>query len=91
MENDVRGNDDLRRLLRGDGEVKPDQRRTRLALSRARRQIGQRDTFSFALVKIWAVLAKLVAPFFATLSEKQALMLKQRPPEVEKTNHKRPI
>ncbi len=72
MENPVDENEDIRQLLQGDKPPKSDQRRTRLALSRARRQVGQQDTMSFALVKIWAVLARLVAPFFAVIAEKQA-------------------
>ncbi len=42
------------------------------AVSRARREVGQRDTLAFALVRIWAVLARLLAPLFAFFGEKQA-------------------
>ena len=91
MADEMNENDDLRLLLKGGGETASDQRRTRLTLSRARRQIGQRDTFAFALVKIWAVLAKLVAPFFANIAERQAEMLKQQPPASAESDNKNSI
>ena len=46
--------------------------RARSAVSRARRQVGQRDTLAFALVRIWSALARLLAPLFAYFGEKQA-------------------
>ena len=45
------------------------------AVSRARRQVGQRDTMGFALVRLWAVLVRLLAPFFAYFGERQAQTL----------------
>ncbi len=86
MANEMNENEDIRQLLKGDGDTTFDQRRTRLTLSRARRQIGQRDTFAFALVKIWAVLARLVALFFATVAEKQAEMIKNQASASSETN-----
>ena len=47
------------------------------AVSRARRQVGQRDTLAFALVRIWAALARLLAPLFAFFGEKQARTIYQ--------------
>ena len=47
------------------------------AASRARRQVGQRDTLAFALVRIWSVLARLLAPLFAFFGEKQARTIYQ--------------
>lgn len=48
------------------------------AVSRARRQVGQRDTLAFALVRVWSVLARLLAPFFAFFGEKQAQTVYQQ-------------
>ncbi|MGB5163831.1 MAG: hypothetical protein WBN09_00965 [Woeseiaceae bacterium] len=68
----MRNEQQIRRLMQtGMGEP---QRRSQaaLAVSRARRQVGQRDTLTFALVRIWAALARMLAPFFALLGERQA-------------------
>ena len=48
------------------------------AVSRARRQIGQRDTLAFALVRVWSVLARLLAPLFTFIGEKQAQTVYQQ-------------
>ena len=48
------------------------------AVSRARRQIGQRDTLAFALVRVWSELARLLAPLFAFIGEKQAQTVYQQ-------------
>ena len=47
-------------------------RLARNAVVRARRVVGQKDTLVFLLVKIWAALARVLAPFFAAFAEKQA-------------------
>ncbi len=60
-----------------DGDNRPS--RALSAVSRARRQVGQRDTLAFALVRIWAALARLLAPLFAFLGEKQARSHYQKP------------
>jgi len=56
-------------------------------ISRARSSIGQRDTVMFAFVKMWTVLADLLAPIFAALSVKKNLASK--PTQInKKTNNK---
>lgn len=71
MENE----EDVRRLLNAGLNDETSSSRVSTALGRARRQVGQRDTLTFALVRIWAVLARLLAPVFATVSERQARAL----------------
>lgn len=44
----------------------------------AHRQVGQRDTLAFALVRVWSVLARLLAPVFAFFGEKQAQAVYQQ-------------
>ncbi len=73
MDND----NDIRQLLGGEELTTPNPDRTRKTMNRARRQVGQRDTLTFALVKVWATLAKLLAPFFAVVGEKQAQATQQ--------------
>ena len=68
-------NDDIRELLQGDQLAGRDRRQTSLALRRARRQVGQRDTLALALVRIWAVLARILAPFFAAFGQHQTQAL----------------
>lgn len=70
-------NDDIRQLLSGADINEHDPNRAKRVMNRARRQVGQRDTLTFALVKIWATLAKLLAPFFAIVGEKQAQATQQ--------------
>ena len=70
-------NDDIRQILNGDQLPKNDPDRTRKVMNRARRQVGQRDTLTFALVKVWATLARLLAPFFAAVGEGQARALQR--------------
>ncbi len=76
---DKRNENEVRRLMQTgmDGDDRPS--RALSAVSRARRQVGQRDTLAFALVRIWAALARLLAPLFAFLSEKQARTHYQKP------------
>ncbi|MDJ0708844.1 MAG: hypothetical protein QNJ14_00570 [Woeseiaceae bacterium] len=74
---DKRNEKNIRRLMQTgmDGDSRPS--RARSAVSRARRQVGQQDTLAFALVRIWAVLARLLAPLFAFFGEKQARAIYQ--------------
>lgn len=59
----------------------------RATINRARSSIGQRDTVMFAFVKMWTVLADLLAPIFAALSVKKNLASK--PTQInKKTNNK---
>lgn len=59
-----------------DSEERPS--RALSAVSRARRQVGQQDTLAFALFRVWAVLARLLAPLFAFFGEKQAQTIYQQ-------------
>ncbi len=68
----MRNEQDIRRLMQTGLYAGGRSSRSLTAVSRARRQVGQRDTLAFALVRIWAVLAKLLAPLFAFLGERQA-------------------
>lgn len=72
MEEEPIDDHDVRELLAGPGAVTGRKKLTSMVLRRARSQTGQRDVLLFVLVKIWAALAKVVAPFFAFLGEKQA-------------------
>ena len=72
MEDEVNEDPEIRQLLQADPEPGKDVRLARVALIKARRQVGQRDTLAFLFVKIWAALAKVLAPVFALLGERQA-------------------
>lgn len=63
---------EIRRLMKAGMDDPQTPARVSTVLSKARRQVGQRDTISFAMVRIWAVLARLLAPLFAAFSERQA-------------------
>ncbi len=67
----------VRRLMQTGMDDEARSSRPLKAASRARRQVGQRDTLAFALVRIWAALARLLAPLFAFFGEKQARTLHQ--------------
>ena len=68
----MRNEEDIRRLLRTGMKAEGGRTRALRAVSQARRQVGQRDTLGFALFRIWAVLARLLAPLFAIFGERQA-------------------
>lgn len=68
----MRNEKEIRKLMRAGMEVEGSRARALRAVSRARRQVGQRDTIGFALFRLWAVLAGLMAPMFASLGEHQA-------------------
>ena len=69
---DKRKEQEIRQLIQSGMEGDEHSSRPLLAVSRARRQVGQRDTLAFALVRVWSVLARLLAPVFAFFGEKQA-------------------
>ena len=69
---DTRNEEQIRRLMQTGMDTDERPSRALSAVSRARRQVGQRDTLAFALVRVWSVLARLLAPVFAFLGEKQA-------------------
>lgn len=64
---------EIRRLMQTGMDSDESPAVAQSALSEVRRKVGQRDTLAFALVKVWAALARLLAPFFAAVSERQAL------------------
>ena len=86
MNNRVDENDDLRQLLKGETSAGHDRRRTSKALNRARRNVVQRDSLTFVVVKLWATLARLLAPFFAAFGEKQAQAMPRQPGPRTHTN-----
>ena len=74
----MRNERDIRRLMQEGMDDDESPSRALSAVSRARRQVGQRDTLAFALVGIWSVLARLLAPLFAFIGRKQAQTLYQQ-------------
>ena len=48
----------------------------REAITRARANVAQRDTILFAFIKIWTVLADLLAPLFASFAAKRNIHIK---------------
>ena len=68
----MRNEQEIRRFMQTGLDEGGGRSRTLTAVGRARRQVGQRDTLAFALVRLWAVLAKMLAPVFAFLGERQA-------------------
>ena len=79
-------NDDIRALLQdapGPTTGPPDLSKT---LRRVRANVAQRDTLLFALVRVWSVLAALLAPIFAALATQQARTTLERgtPPRPSK-------
>lgn len=53
-------------------------------LIRARANLGQRDTIMFAFIKMWTVLAEVLAPVFASFSAKKPLT--KKPTEIKQLN-----
>ena len=74
---DKRNEKKIRRLMQTGMDDEARSPRALKVVSRARRQVGQRDTLAFALVRIWAVLARLLAPLFAFFGEKQTRAIYQ--------------
>ena len=46
--------------------------RVDMAVKRARESLAQHDTLAFILVKLWATIAKILAPIFAQAAKHQA-------------------
>ncbi len=88
MEDEIIEDPQIRQLLQTDPAPARDTKLTRLALMKARRQVGQRDTLAFLFVKIWAALAKIVAPVFALLGERQAEVTRLQMPMLKETDRK---
>ena len=64
--------DRIRELLKVTPSPESRNPLTDKVLRRARAGVGQRDTLLFAIVRIWTVIAELLAPVFAQLAERQA-------------------
>ena len=75
---DTRKEEEIRRLMQAGMDTDERPSRALSAVSRARRQVGQRDTLAFALVRVWSVLARLLAPVFTFFGEKQAQTVYQQ-------------
>ena len=73
----MRNDQEIRRIMRSGMDEESPSARHLTAISRARRQVGQRDTLAFAMGKIWSVLAKLLAPLFAAFASRQAAAIYQ--------------
>ncbi len=65
---------EIRRLLSVDEQEtrRAGNDRVGLALKRLRTRVGQRDSMLFAVVRIWTVIAEMLAPVFAQLAERRA-------------------
>lgn len=70
LEND----EQIKRFLAAEkASIKPfPEDKHRSAMARARFNLGQQDTIVFAFVRVWASLAKMLAPIFAFLAVKHA-------------------
>lgn len=64
--------DQIRKLLRVTPPTGTKTPLTDKVIRRARAGVGQRDTLLFAIVRIWTVVAELLAPIFAQLAARHA-------------------
>lgn len=62
----------LKELLRVENGDKEAADRLAKNLSQVRAGVGARDTLVFAIVRIWTVIAQLLAPVFAMLAVRKA-------------------
>ena len=81
MEDEIIEDPEIRQLLKTDSAPAKEPPLARSALMKARRQVGQRDTLAFLFIKIWAALAKVLAPVFALLGERQAAATRMHVPK----------
>ncbi len=66
--------DELKSLLAGDDPSSGDQEdRVSRGMKRTQTSLGQQQTLSFILIKIWVAIAKVLAPFFAGAAKRHAL------------------
>ena len=82
-------NDDIRALLKADhpaGSTPEDDRILKEAMTRVRSTVARKDTLTFALVKVWTVLAQLLAPLFARLAVSQARVVRRAPSDTNTSN-----
>ena len=78
MQNDLQKEQEVRRLMQAGMGDDDKLMLSRKAVVRVRQRVGERDTLAFALVRIWAALARLLSPFFARFGEAQARALHNR-------------
>lgn len=64
---------ELKSLLGGDDDTfgKANEDRISKGIKRTRTNLGQQQTMSFLLIKIWVGIAKVLAPFFALVAKRQ--------------------
>ena len=82
-------NDDIRALLKADQpdmSTPDDQRIVTGAMLRVRSTVARKDTLTFALIKVWTVLAQLLAPLFARLAVSQARAARRNPTSTNTSN-----
>lgn len=65
-------NEELRDLLRVERPVEASSRSVEKAAARVRAGVGARDAILFAVVRIWTVVMRLLAPVFAALAVRKA-------------------
>lgn len=81
--------DEIRELLKADDanrKTLSDDQLVAGAMNRVRSAVAQKDTLTFALVKVWTVLAQLLAPLFARLAVTQARTTSRRDAANENSN-----
>ncbi len=73
---------DIRNLLavRDKQSRQADQTLIAGAMQKARSTVGQRDALTFALVRVWTVLAEMLAPLFAHLAVMQSSSVRAHKP-----------
>jgi hypothetical protein len=69
----------IKDLLKVDTQDEVAPKRVDDLMRRVRAGIGQRDTLLFALVRIWTVIVRLLAPVFARLAVRKAEIDAARP------------
>ena len=67
MQNDLQKEQEIRRLMQAGMGDDDKLMLSRKAVVRVRQRVGERDTLAFALVRIWAALARLLSTFFRSL------------------------
>lgn len=78
---------ELKSLLGGDDDTldNPNEDRISKGIKRTRTNLGQQQTMSFLLIKIWVGVAKVLAPFFALVAKRQVeTRAKPRTPSTSK-------
>lgn len=74
--------EELERWFKDD--TTPDDEAIQSVLKAAKQNIGQKDTFMFAFVKIWVTMAELFAPLFANLAIKNSKAFKPKKPNTSR-------